>query len=52
MEKIRGRAISVRTQETISRLGITLLIILMIFVFYNDLIRFQILEKIMKFWKR
>ncbi|MCM8784274.1 MAG: RIP metalloprotease RseP [Candidatus Omnitrophica bacterium] len=52
MEKIRGRAISVRTQETISRVGMTLLIILMIFVFYNDLIRFQILEKIMKFWKR
>ena len=52
IEKLRGRAISLKTQETITQIGMTILIILMIFVFYNDLLRFQILEKIVKFLKR
>lgn len=52
IEKIRGKAISFKTQERITQVGITFLIVLMIFVFYNDLIRFQVIEKIVHFWRK
>ncbi len=52
IEKARGRAISLKMQERITQIGIAFLIMLMIFVFYNDLLRFQVIEKIVHFWKK
>lgn len=46
LEKIKGRPLSLRTQEIAARVGISILAALMIFVFYNDLIRFGIFEKV------
>lgn len=39
MEAIRRKPLSLRTQETFQQIGLLLLISLMIFVFYNDLVR-------------
>lgn len=39
IEKIKGKAISPKVQERITQAGLALLIALMIFVFYNDIIR-------------
>jgi len=52
IEKIRRKPISYKMQENITQVGLFLLILLMAFVFYNDLIRFGIFEKISNFWKR
>lgn len=52
IEKLRGKSLKPKTQEIIAQIGMTLLIILMIFVFYNDLMRFQIFEKITKIWRK
>ena len=52
IEKIRRRPISLKTQENITQVGMSLLILLMAFVFYNDFMRFGIFEKISNLWKR
>ncbi|MFA5388634.1 MAG: RIP metalloprotease RseP [Candidatus Omnitrophota bacterium] len=52
IEKIRKRPVSIKAQENITQAGMALLIILMLFVFYNDFIRFGIFEKISHLWKR
>ncbi|MCM8778687.1 MAG: RIP metalloprotease RseP [Candidatus Omnitrophica bacterium] len=52
IEKIRKKPLSVKTQERITQMGMTFLILLMIFVFYNDLLRFQVIEKIIHFWRK
>ncbi|MDP2920991.1 MAG: site-2 protease family protein, partial [Candidatus Omnitrophota bacterium] len=52
IEKIRKKPVSIKIQENITQVGMSLLIILMLFVFYNDFIRFGIFEKISNLWKR
>ncbi|MCX5657046.1 MAG: RIP metalloprotease RseP [Candidatus Omnitrophica bacterium] len=52
IEKFRGKAVSLKTQERITQIGIAALIALMVFVSYNDLVRFQIFEKIAHFWRK
>ncbi|MCM8766230.1 MAG: RIP metalloprotease RseP [Candidatus Omnitrophica bacterium] len=52
IEKMRGKPLTVKTQERIIRIGMTFLIILMLFVFYSDLLRFQVIDKIIKLWVR
>jgi regulator of sigma E protease len=52
IEKFRGKAVSLKTQEKITQVGIAALIALMVFVSYNDLVRFQIFEKIAHLWKK
>ncbi len=52
LEKIRGRPLSIRTQELITNIGISLLILLAIFIFYSDIIKFGIFDKIIGFFKR
>ena len=44
IEKIRGKALSAKFQEIATQTGMTLLVALMLFVFYSDIIRF-ILKK-------
>lgn len=48
IEKIRGRSLSIKTEQVITRLGVTLLISLVLLVTYNDLVRFYG-DKIYKF---
>jgi regulator of sigma E protease len=52
IEKIRRKPVSLKMQEGVTQVGISLLIVLMLFVFYNDFIRFGIFEKIAHLWKR
>jgi len=52
IEKIRKKPVSLKMQESITQAGMSLLIVLMLFVFYNDFIRFGIFEKIVHLWKR
>ncbi|MDP2939279.1 MAG: RIP metalloprotease RseP [Candidatus Omnitrophota bacterium] len=50
-EKIKGRPIGKKVDEIITRVGFSLIIFLALFVFYNDLARFGILDKILKLFK-
>jgi regulator of sigma E protease len=52
IEKIRGKPLSMRAQENIANIGIGFLILLMAFIFYNDIIKFKIFDGIIKFFKR
>lgn len=52
IEKIRGRPLSIRTQERIANVGISLLILLMLFIFYSDIMKFGIADKAIKLFKR
>lgn len=47
LEGLRGRPISQRFQEAVTQLGVFLLVFAMLFVFYNDLVRFGIIDKIL-----
>ncbi|MBU0634258.1 MAG: RIP metalloprotease RseP [Candidatus Omnitrophica bacterium] len=47
-EKIKGRPLSFKTQELAARIGLSLIVTLMVFIFYNDFIRFGIFDKIAK----
>lgn len=51
LEKLRGRPLSVRTQEIFTNVGVGLLILLTVFIFYSDIIKFGIIEKILKIIK-
>lgn len=52
VEKIRGKPLSMRTQEVIANIGIGFLILLTVFIFYNDIVKFKIFDGIVKFFKR
>ena len=47
-EKIKGKPVSMKVQEISARVGLSLLVVLMIFVFYNDLVRIGAFEKALK----
>lgn len=50
IEKIRKRPLSTKVQESISNAGVALLILLTVLIFYNDIIKFGIADKAMKFF--
>lgn len=52
IEKLRGKPLSYKTQDKIANIGVTLLILLTIFIFYNDIIKFQIVEKVVHIFKK
>ena len=52
IEKIRKKPVSLKIQENITQVGMGLLIVLMVFVFYNDFMRFGIFEKAAHLWKK
>lgn len=52
LEKFRGRPLSQRTQELITQIGITFIILLVIAVSYNDIIKFGIVDKVKGLLKR
>ena len=51
IEKMRGRALSAKIDEAISRVGFSLIICLALFVFYSDFLRFGWIDKIMGLWR-
>jgi regulator of sigma E protease len=46
LEKLRGRPLSRNIDEWINRIGLGFLIFLALFIFYSDLVRYGVLEKI------
>ena len=52
VEKLRGRPLSVRVQENIANIGVGLLILLTVFIFYNDIMKFGVFDHISRFLKR
>lgn len=52
IEKIRGKALSLKAQEVIANIGVTLLILLTVFIFYNDIIKFGVVDKFLKIFHR
>lgn len=52
VEKLRGRPLSVKVQENIANVGVGLLILLTVFIFYNDIIKFGVFDNIMKLFKK
>lgn len=52
LEKIRGRPLSMKAQENIANVGVALLILLTVFIFYNDLAKFGIFGKVLGAFKK
>jgi len=52
LEKLMGRPLSMKTQEVIANAGWGLIMLLIVFIFYNDIMKFGIVEKAMKLFKR
>jgi len=52
IEKLRGKPLSVKVQEHIANIGVGLLILLTVFIFYNDIVKFGIFNHIDKFFRR
>ncbi len=48
-EKIKGKPVSIKVQEIATRIGLSMLVVLMVFVFYNDLVRIGAFEKVLRF---
>ncbi len=51
LEKIMGKPLPMKTQEIVTNIGISLLILLTIFIFYNDIIKFGVVDKVLKLFK-
>jgi regulator of sigma E protease len=52
IEKLRGKPLSTKSQEAIANTGFVLLVLLMVFVFYNDAMKFGVLKTAAKFFHR
>ena len=51
LEKLRGKALSLKTDQWITKAGFALIIVLALFVFYSDFERVGWIEKIVKLFK-
>jgi regulator of sigma E protease len=52
IEKIRRKPLSMKAQEAVANLGVAFLILLTVFIFYNDIIKFGIVEKVTGVFKK
>ena len=52
IEKLRGKPLSLKAQEMVINVGITLLIMLTVVIFYNDIIKFGIFDKLLHIFKK
>lgn len=50
LEKVRGRYLSHKSEQVLTQVGFGMIILLAVAVFYNDLIRFGIFDKVGKFF--
>ncbi len=48
LEKLRGKALSLKADQIISRVGFSFIILLAVFVFYSDFERIGLIDRIMK----
>ncbi len=51
LEKLRGKALSVKTDQLIAKAGFTLIIMLALFVFYSDFDRIGLIDKMVNLFK-
>ena len=51
LEKLRGRALSIKTDQLITNAGFALIILLALFVFYSDFERIGLIDKMFKLFK-
>ena len=51
IEKIRGKALSVKVDSAIARVGFSLIITLALFVFYVDFERIGLIDKVIHVFK-
>ena len=52
LEKLRGKPLSLKAQEAVANVGITFLILLTVFIFYNDIMKFGIADKVTGLFKK
>jgi regulator of sigma E protease len=52
LEKIRKRRLSIRAEKLITQVGFSIIIMLIICVFYNDLLRYDVFGKIFEWWAK
>lgn len=52
IEKLRGKPLSMKAQEAIANVGITLLIMLTAFIFYSDIMKFGVAGKVAGIFKK
>ena len=52
IEKLRGRPLSLRTQEVVSNMGVIFLIALTVFIFYSDIMKFGLFKEMAKFFHK
>ncbi len=52
IEKLRGKPLSAKVQENIANIGVGLLILLTVFIFYSDIVKFGVFDHIGKFFRR
>ena len=52
VEKLRGKPLSVKSQENIANIGFTLLILLMAFTFYSDITKFGVFKGVAKLFHK
>lgn len=50
IEKIRRRRLSSQIEKLITQIGFSIILLLLVFVFYNDLLKFNVFDKILKLW--
>ena len=52
IEKLRGKPLSLRTQEVIANVGVVFLITLTVFIFYSDIMKFGLFKELAKFFHK
>ena len=52
IEKIRGRPLSIKSQEVISNIGVVFLILLTAFIFYSDIMKFGLFKSAAKLFHK
>jgi len=52
VEKIRRRRMSIAAERLITQIGMSIIVLLVVFVFYNDLLRYGVFNKISQWWFR
>lgn len=52
IEKLRGKPLSHRTQEVVSNIGVIFLILLTVFIFYSDIMKFGLFKGLAKFFHK
>lgn len=50
VEKIKGKPVSAQTEELANKISLAFLLVLVTFVFYNDLVRFKVIDKAASFF--